>query len=93
MRGAARGWEEELDTQVSKHGFTRGKGFPNVYRDRVKKTCLAIHGDDVTAPGRRGAVGELRAAMESKWSVKVRAVLGPRSKDDKAITILGRSVV
>ena len=33
------------------------------------------------------------AVMESKWSVKVRAVLGPRSKDDEAITILGLSVV
>ena len=64
MRGAASGWEEEFDTQVSKHGFTRGRGFPNVYRDRMKKPCLAIHEDDVTAVGRRSAVRDLRAAME-----------------------------
>ena len=53
---------------------------------------MAIHGDDVTAVGRRSAVRELRTAMEDKWSVKVRAVLGPRLNDDKRITILGRGV-
>ena len=42
MRGAARGWEEEFDTQVSKHGFTRGKGFPNGYRDTKKYTCMVF---------------------------------------------------
>ena len=53
---------------------------------------LSGHGDDVTAVGRRGAVRDLRAAMEGKWSVKVRAVLGPRLDDDRRITILGRGV-
>ena len=33
-----------------------------------------------------------RSAIEAKWSVKVRAVLGPRSADHKTITILGRGV-
>ena len=36
---------------------------------------------------------DLRAAMDGKWSVKVRAVLGPRPDDDKRITILGRGVI
>ena len=54
---------------------------------------MAIHGDDVTAVGRRCAVRDLRAAMEGKWSVKVRAVLGPRLDDDRRITILGRGVI
>lgn len=92
MRGAARRWEEEFDTHVSKPGFSRGGGFPNVYHDPTKETCMATHGDDVTAVGRRSAVRELRAAMEDTWGVKVRAVLGPRLNDDKRITILGRGV-
>ena len=53
---------------------------------------MAIHGDDVFAVGKRGAVRDLRAAMEGKRSVKVRAILGPRLDDDKRITILGRGV-
>ena len=41
---------------------------------------------------RRGAVRALRQAIEARWSVKARAVLGPRMSDSKFITILGRSV-
>ena len=53
--------------------------------------CVA-HGDDFTFAGRRRDLLEVKKRLEEVYELKMRAMLGDDSNDDKAITSLNRTI-
>ena len=54
-------------------------------------TC-ACHGDDFSIVGFDWDLRWIIELMKTWFAIKVRAILGPESNDDKEVTILGRVV-
>ena len=59
---------------------------------KERDVSMAVHGDDFTLTGLEEDSFWIRDLMKSWFEIKVRAVLGPDSKDDKEVVILGRRV-
>ena len=57
-----------------------------------KDIALTVHGDDFTVLGDDTGLDWFRAALQSKFLLKVRGRLGPEATDDKEIRILNRIV-
>ena len=92
MRPAASAWEEEYSDTVVTAGFMRGKSAPTVFWNPRSDARLVVWGDDFTVLGRDGDLREFRDELSKKYSVKVRAVLGPEPGDDKETRILNRKL-
>ena len=82
MRGAAQGWEDEFTSKMQSLGFVSGKATPVVFWREEDEALLVVHGDDFTFLGEPRALGEIRAAMEGWWDIKVRAIIGDDPGDD-----------
>ena len=73
-------------------GFKRGESCGVVVYHKERDISMAVHGDDFTLTGLEEYLFWIRDLMKSWLEIKVRAVLGPDSKDDKEVVILGRRV-
>ena len=63
-----------------------------VFYHKEKDISLAVHGDDFTFCGVEEDLLRIRDLMASWFEIKVRAMLGMDSWDDKEVIILGRIV-
>ena len=92
MRPASHGWQDEYTKQLEAIGFTTGIASPCCfYRKRDDVSCV-VHGDDFTFEGPPDSLSEISVALKKVWLVKIRAILGPESGDDKEVSILNRVV-
>ena len=70
-------------------GFKPGVASPCCfYRERDGTSCV-VHGDGFTFEGLDENIKGFPDDLRNHWLVKVRAILGPDSGDDKEVTILG----
>jgi hypothetical protein len=92
MRGAAQGWETEFTEKLLSIGFTRGKSTPVVFYRESDEARLVVHGDDFTYLGYPEVLDEVLKHMKEWWDVKLRAVMGDESGDDREVTILNRTL-
>ena len=92
MRPAASAWEEEYSNTVEAAGFVRGKSASTVFWNPSSDSRLVVWGDDFTVLGREGDLRRFRDDISAKYSVKVRAILGPEPGDDKEVRILNRKL-
>ena len=53
---------------------------------------MLVHGDDFTLSGCDEDLKCMASVFEQKYKTKVRGIMGPDPEDDKAMTILNRSV-
>jgi hypothetical protein len=92
MRGAAQGWEIEFGNKLMEIGFTKGKSTPVVFHRDSDDTTLVVHGDDFTFLGYPEELERVLKEMKNWWDVKLRAVVGDETGDDKEVTILNRKL-
>ena len=73
-------------------GFERGNACGVIFYHEERDISLAVHGDDFTFCGLGEDLTWIRGLMRNWFDIKVRAVMGEDSSDDKEVTILGRIV-
>ena len=73
-------------------GFQKGSAAPTVFYHREKGMRCVAHGDDFTFTGRRRDLLEVKRRLEEVYELKMRAMLGDDSNDDKEITIRNRTI-
>ena len=92
FRPAAAAWETHYAELFEAVGFERGKSCGVVFYHVGRDLSVAVHGDDFTFCGFEEDLMWIRDLMEGWFEIKVRGIRGPESKDDKEVTILGRTV-
>jgi hypothetical protein len=92
MRKAAAGWEEDYAKRMVAEGFTRGRGAPTVFYNKVTEVRVVVHGDDFTFSGTKAELDRMRRKMEEWYDIKDRGTMGSGKGEIKEVVILGRVV-
>ena len=93
MRQAASAWERDYTTKLEALGFKKGLAASTVfYCESVGVRCV-VHGDDFTFTGKRRDLFEIKRKLEESYELKMRAILGDETEDDKEITLLNRTLI
>jgi len=91
-RTAANSWEKEYTKTLVEASFTVGKANKCTFYHAGKGVRIVVHGDDFVVTGPPSGLEFVKKTLGKKYPVKVRAVLGPETGDDKEATILNRIV-
>ena len=62
-----------------------------VFVHEERDMSLVVHGDDFTFCGLEEDLMWIKGSMETWFEIQVRALMGMDAKDDKEVTILGKS--
>ena len=92
FRKAASEWEKFYATKLEEAGFVRGMGCPVLFYHPGKDLSVAVHGDDFVFTGFEEDLQWVAKYLAECFELKVRAVLGGASTDDKEVVVLGRIV-
>lgn len=92
FRKAASEWEKFYAARLEECGFKRGTGCPVLFHHKERDLSAAVHGDDFVFTGYDEDLKWAADYIKGCFEVKVRAVLGAGSDDDKEVTVLGRTV-
>ena len=87
MRPAASAWEKDYSDKLAALGFKKGVAAPTVFFCEEKNVRCVVHGDDFTFMGEKEGLMSVAKALQGVYELKIRAVLGDESEDDKEITI------
>ena len=90
MRSAASAWEGEYSETLRQMGFVKGRSSSTVFWCPQTDVRLVVWGDDFTVLGRDMNLRLFAKQLSSRYSVKIRAVLGPDAEDDREVRILNR---
>ena len=90
MRSAASAWEGEYSETLRQMGFVNSRSSSTVFWCPQTDIRLVVWGDDFTVPGRDMNLRLFAKQLSSRYSVKIRAVLGPDAEDDLEVRILNR---
>ena len=90
MRSAASAWEGEYSETLRQMGFVKGRSSSTVFWCPQTDDWLVVWSDDFTVLGRDMNLRLLAKQLSSRYSVKIRAVLGPDAEDDREVRILNR---
>ena len=91
MRSAASAWEDYHVEHLSGEGFVRRRSAPTVMLHEQRGIRFVVWGDDFTFLGRDLDLKWVAGVMIARYEIKIRAILGPESHDDKE-RILNRKV-
>ena len=89
FRPAAVAWENHYAKKLQNEGFNRGLATPVSFYHKGRDVSLVVHGDDFTFVGEDQDLNWVEGLMKRWYEVKVRARLGPGTKDDKEATFVG----
>ena len=92
LRTAASSWEKEYSQTLEQEGFVAGKATSCTFYHEERDVRVVVHGDDFIIEGRETELQWVRTVLESKYIVKMRAMLGPERGDTKVAEILSRTV-
>ena len=92
FRKAASEWEKFYANQLEEGGFRRGSGCAVLFYHPERDLSMAVHGDDFVLCGYDEDLRWAADYIKGCFEVKVRAILGSGVKDDKEVTVLGRTV-
>ena len=92
FRKAASEWERFYAHKLEDVGFRRGQGCPVLFYHAGRDLAMAVHGDDFVLCGFGADLDWAAEYLKSCFEIKVRAVLGGGSGDDKEAIVLGRTV-
>ena len=87
-RDAAQNWEREYEATFKSLGFIQGASSPCVFYNPERDIRTVVHGDDFTSIGDDTQLAWLATELKKVYELKLRAVLGPDSYDDKSVRIL-----
>ena len=87
MRPAAIAWEDDYVEHLSGESSSRGRSAPAVMLREQRGIRLVVRGDDFTFLGRDLDLKWVAGVMTARYEIKVRAILGPGSHDDKEVRI------
>ena len=91
-RDAAKKWEAEYQKTMTELGFKTGKATTCAFHHEGRNVMAVIHGDDITVLASQGGVGWMKQQLQTRYDIKLSAVLGPGRNDDKSVRILNRIV-
>ena len=85
MRQAASAWERDYTTKLEALGFKKGLAASTVFYCESMGVRRVVHGDDFTFTftGKRRDLFELKRKLEESYELKMRAMLGGETEDDK----------
>ena len=89
-RDAAKNWEAEYQKTMAELGFKTGKATTCAFHHKERDMIAAIHGDDITVLASQGGVEWMKQQLQTRYDIKLSAVLGPGRSDDKSVRILNR---
>ena len=92
MRQAASAWERDYSEQLVAMGFEKGIAAPTVFFWTSKGVRCVVHGDDFTFTGKREDLLTIKSKMEESYELRMRALLGDDSGDDREIAISNRRI-
>ena len=92
FRKAASEWERFYAAKLEEAGFKRGVGCPVLFYHSDKDVAIAVHGDDFVLCGFDDDLSWAANYLQGCFELKVRAVLGEDSDDDREAVVLGRTV-
>ena len=90
FRPAAAAWEKLDSSKLEECGFLRAESCGVVFFHPERDIALVVHGDDFTFCGVSEELKWIRNLMASWFEIKVRAILGNDTGDDKEVVLLGR---
>ena len=90
-RDAASNWQETLSSHLVDNEFTRGVGFPSVFRHDSKDIWTLVHGDDYLSCGPPDSLDWLEKTPTQQYEIKTTRV-GHGQKASKEGQILNRVV-
>ena len=73
-RDAALNWSKEYDETLKAAGFKQGASNPCLFHNKEINVSVMVHGDDFVAVGTEKNLQATRAALESKYKIKVEVV-------------------
>ena len=92
MRPAASSREDPYAAKMKEAGFERGRAAPTTFAGMATGVRVVVWGDDFTFLGRDRHLQDMADNMGQWYQIKVRAVMGPGSDDDKEVRILSRVI-
>ena len=90
MRSAASAREGEYSETLRQMGFVQGRSSSTVFWCPQTDVRLVVWSDDFTVRGRDVNLREFAKQISSRYSVKIRPMLGPDTEDDCEVRILNR---
>jgi hypothetical protein len=91
-RDAASNWEREYTETFQNMGLKQGLSSPCIFRSEEEDITVVVHGDDFTVLSDEIGIEKVRRAMESKYRIKMRGILGRGREDEKEIRLLNRII-
>ena len=92
-RKAGDGWHVEVSTTLTDDmGFVKGCASACLYRHPGRDIEVSIHGDDLTATGRKRDLDWYKLELEKHYSLEEAARLGPAAEDAKEAKVLNRII-
>ena len=91
-RDAANNWEECYSQALVELGFRQGLSSPCVFYHPGRDISTVVHGDDFTSLALESELKWLRDALQQKFLIKDRGILGPDPHDLKEIRLLNRVI-
>ena len=89
-RDAARQWEAEITDFFVSVGFVPGLGSPVLFVNTLRDIKVSVHGDDVTALGRKEDLQWLKERFLERYEIKYGGMLGGDEGDVQDVMILNR---
>ena len=91
-RDAANNWEECYTEALVELGFKQGLASPCVFYHPSRDISTVVHGDDFTSLAVESQLIWMKQALEKKFLIKDRGILGPDKHDLKEIRLLNRII-
>ena len=73
-RDAALNWQDTPSQHLIENGFTRGIGFPSVFRHEAKDIWTLVHGDDYLSAGGPESLKWLEDMLTKQYEIKTQRV-------------------
>ena len=79
MRPISKGWEIEYTKRLGCIGFLLEKASPCCFHRESDDLSIVAHCDDFVSEGPSSVFDEIVRSLQKHWSIKVMAVLGPKT--------------
>ena len=91
-RDAANNFENTYADALTEHGYVRGVSNPCFYYHPSLDVMMLVHGDDFAILSDEAGIMRTKEMLETKFELKLRAVLGPDTHDSREVRVLNRLV-